>query len=309
MTRNSFKISFFLRKNCIGKDGTCAILMRITVNKEASQFATKATCTIDEWDTVRGCVKGNSARARQINSFLEESRSAVIEHIREIERREAVVTVEKVKNAFLGVTKRSDTLVTVFTKYLENAKKLEGISKTKATVQKYERCLKRVKEFMRETYNVSDIALLDMKYEFVVDFESFLRRVSKCNANTAAKFLQTLRMIVIYAKNNGMIHIDPFTNYKIRIKSVDRGYLTIEELERIVHKEIDNKRLDQIRDIFLFSCFTGLAYIDVANLSIIRKTKCCDFSKRRVHPPKTKRLKIDVFFTQQLLNKKKRDTP
>lgn len=266
MTRNSFKISFFLRKNVVAKDGTCAILMRITINKEATQFATKANCSIEEWDTVRGCAKGTSKKAKAINAMLDECKAAVIHHIQDIERRESTVTLEKVKNAFFGVTAKNDTLLTFFNQYLENAKKMVGISKSKATVQKYQRCYNRLAEFMKSEYHISDIALLDTKYGFIVDFDAYLRRVCNCSPNTAAKFIQTLRMIIIYAKNNGVIFADPFVNYKIKLKPVDRGYLTIEELNKIAQKEISIKRMAQVRDVFLFSCFTGLAYIDMYEL-------------------------------------------
>ena len=170
------------------------------------------------------------------------------------------------RNAFLGFDDRKDTLLTLFNRYLANAQKLEGISKSKATIQKYERCYRRLFDFMKKVYRISDIPLKDMKYEFIVDFESYLRRECGCCNNTAAKFVQTLRMIVIYAKNNGLIFADPFINYKIKLEAVDRGFLTMEELNIIADKEITIKRMAQVRDVFLFSCFTGLAYIDVFNL-------------------------------------------
>ncbi|WP_289688526.1 site-specific integrase, partial [Muribaculum intestinale] len=134
------------------------------------------------------------------------------------------------------------------------------------TYRKYERGYRRLQEFMKETYNITDIALRELSYEFIVDYESYLRRVSKCGVNTTAKFIQTLRMIVLYAKNNGMIFKDPFLNYKVKKEEVDRGYLTTDELDRIASKVIPIPRLDHVRDMFLFACFTGLAYIDVANL-------------------------------------------
>lgn len=174
--------------------------------------------------------------------------------------------LEKVKNAFFGVTTKHDTLLTFFNHYLENAKKMVGISKSKATVQKYQRCYNRLASFMKSEYHISDIALLDMKYEFIVDFDAYLRRECECSPNTAAKFIQTLRMIILYAKNNGVIFADPFVNYKIKLKPVDRGYLTIKELNKIAQKEITIKHMAQVRDVFLFSCFTGLAYIDMYEL-------------------------------------------
>ena len=101
---------------------------------------------------------------------------------------------------------------------------------------------------------------------FITDFENYLRTESKCNENTTAKFMQTFKMIVIIAKNNGWIYTDPFSNYKIRLKRVDRGYLTDAELQKIMKKKFPTKRLEQVRDVFLFSCYTGLSYVDVKEL-------------------------------------------
>jgi site-specific recombinase XerD len=123
-----------------------------------------------------------------------------------------------------------------------------------------------MEEFMQYQYKVSDIALKEINHMFITDFETYLRTNSQCNENTTAKFMQTFRMIVIIAKNNGWIFADPFINYKIRLKRVDRGYLTEQEIQKILKKKFPTKRLEQVRDVFIFSCFTGLAYIDVKQL-------------------------------------------
>lgn len=101
---------------------------------------------------------------------------------------------------------------------------------------------------------------------FITDFEVYLLTTGGCSHNTTAKFMQFFKRIIIIAKNNGWLTVDPFTNYKIRIKKVDRGYLTQNEVEAIMAKNFPTKRLEQVRDIFIFSCFCGLAYIDVKKL-------------------------------------------
>jgi site-specific recombinase XerD len=143
---------------------------------------------------------------------------------------------------------------------------LVGISKSKATYQKYEVTRKHLAKFIRDRYNMSDISLKEINHLFISDFEVYLLTTAGCNPNTSAKFLQFFKRIIILAKNNGWIFADPFINYKIRIAKVDRGYLTQEELEAIMNKKFGTKRLEQVRDIFIFSCYTGLAYIDVKNL-------------------------------------------
>jgi site-specific recombinase XerD len=114
---------------------------------------------------------------------------------------------------------------------------------------------------------MDDIPLREINYNFIYSFETYLATVWECRINTIAKYLQQLNHIVALAKNNGWIHSNPFTNFKIRFEKVDRGYLTQDELTTIMQKKLAIKRLEQVRDIFIFSCFTGLAYVDVKNLN------------------------------------------
>jgi integrase len=266
MSKSTFKILFYVRKNQVNKEGKANIMIRISVNGEISQFSSKMDIAPECWDVKLGKAAGNSAKAKQLNNILEDIKVSLRNHYREIETHETYVTAEKIRNTFLGYAIKQNTLLEVFRNHIEDDRKLIGVSKTEATVAKYDRACRRLGEFMNEKYKISDIALKEINHKFITDFENYLRTVSNCNANTTAKFMQTFRMIIIAAKNNGWIYSDPFVNYKIRLKRVDRGFLTDQEIQIIVEKEFVSKRLEQVRDIFIFSCFTGLAYIDVKNL-------------------------------------------
>lgn len=267
MSKSTFRILFYVRKNQVNKEGKASIMVRLTINGETAQFSSKLEVEPDLWDVKGQKMDGNSWNARQLNSLLENIRVSLRNHFHDIEMHEACVTAEKVRNAFLGITIRQQTLLETFRKHNEDVQKLIGISKSAATYAKYDRCMRRLEEFMQAKYRIKDIALKEISHVFITDFETYLRTVSQCNENTTAKFMQTFRMIIILAKNNGWILSDPFINYKIRLKKVDRGYLTEPELKRILKKQFACKRLEQVRDIFIFSCFTGLAYIDVRNLT------------------------------------------
>ena len=166
------------------------------------------------------------------------------------------VTAEKVRNSFLGITARTESLMQLFREYMDEYASLAGIGKSKATVQKYVRCYRRVQEFLKAKYSLSDIPLVEIGHKFITDLECYLRTVSQCNENTTAKFLQTFKMIIVRARNNGYIKGDPFANYKIRLKRVDRGYLTEDELKMLRETPIPSKRVAQVRDVFLFACYT-----------------------------------------------------
>jgi len=267
MSKSTFKILFYLRRNQVNKDGKAGIMIRLSVNGEVSQFSSKLDVEPEIWDVKLGKAAGNSQKSRQLNNLLDDIRTSLKNHYHEIETHETYVTAEKVRNAFLGYSTKQSTLLELFKTHNEDAQKLLGISKTQATLAKYDRAYRRLGEFMQAKYKITDIALKEINHKFITDFETYLRSVSKCNENTTAKFIQTFRMIIIVAKNSGWIYADPFINYKIHLKRVDRGYLTDQEIQTIMERKFGASRLEQVRDVFIFSCFTGLAYIDVKQLT------------------------------------------
>lgn len=267
MSKSTFTILFYARKNQVNKAGKAGIMIRITVNGESVQFSSKLDIKPELWEATNQKMIGATKAAREFNTVLDEIRTSLRNHYREIEKYEAFVTAEKVRNAFLGITIRQQTLLGTFRKHNEDEKKLIGISVSAPTYAKHDRCLRRMKEYIYTKCQLSDIALKEVSHSFIVGFEQFLRIDKACNQNTTAKFMQTLRKIILIARNNGWITADPFINYKIRLKKVDRGYLTEEELQRILQKKMPCVRLEQVRDVFIFSCFTGLAYIDVRELT------------------------------------------
>ncbi len=159
------------------------------------------------------------------------------------------------------------TLLQLFRKHNDDVAQLIGKSLTQATYQKYERTRKHIESFIKHKYNLSDIYIKEVNPMFIRDFEVYMMSIGNCEANTTAKFMQFFKRIILIARENGLLQTDPFATYKIRLKKVDRGYLTKPEIAKLAQKEFDSERLGQVRDLFVFSCFCGLAYIDLKNLT------------------------------------------
>ena len=264
--RTTFNTLFFLKRSGLKKDGTMPIMARITVNGTVAHFSTKLSIQPENWDARSNRAKGRDRSAKEMNLLLSEIQSSVTMSYHEVRSMEEIITAEQVKNNFLGISQNHKTILNLFREHNENIKSLIGISKTKATHQKYDRTYKHLEAFIKHKYNRSDMNIKLINHSFIVDFNVYLQSEMKCSENTAAKFVQLFKSIIIIARNNGYIVTDPFANYQIRFKKVDRGYLTEDELKLILEKRFSCKRLEQVRDVFIFSCFTGLAYIDVKNL-------------------------------------------
>ena len=251
-------------------------MIRISIDGEIEQLTSKLYVDPKVWDTKRGRANGRSAKIFELNGRLQDIEVLLKEHYYDIQRRHGYVTAEMVRNAYMGITQREESLLKVYEQHLEDTKKLVGLSKADPTYRKYERMYRRVVEFMKKKYNITDIPLREIKYQFIVDLEFFLRTEYKYSQNTTYKCMKFFKQVINKAIRAGLITVDPFNGYKISIERVDRGYLTEDELCKMMQKEFASKRLEQVRDIFIFACFTGLAYIDLAHLRVDNIQKMFD---------------------------------
>jgi len=264
--KSTFRILFYVKRDKQKSDGTLPIMCRITIDGQASRFNTKVSINPNIWDAKSSIATGKSNEAVEVNALLNEIKTSIHNVYHDLQTKENNVNAERVKNIFLGMEVKHQTVLELFQRHNDDVAKLVGISKSKETLQKYEVARRRMEDFIKEYYHVSDISLKEVNHMFLHNFEIYLMTTCNCKENTTAKFLQRFRTIIIMAKNNGWIHIDPFANFKIKFKKTDRGYLTQEEIDIIMQKKFASERLERVRDIFIFSCFTGLAYIDVKNL-------------------------------------------
>ncbi len=157
---------------------------------------------------------------------------------------------------------------------------------------------------------MNDIYLSDLDHKFVTDFEFYFKTTCKCAQNTTNKYIQNLKKIINLAMANGYLTVNPFANFKLRFKKVDRGFLTEDELNLIINRKFSVKRLEQVRDCFVFSCFTGLAHSDILKLNHKHIVTGTDGGKWiKIHRKKTDVLSsvpiLDA--TQKLLDKYKTD--
>ncbi len=276
MKQSTFKILFYLRSNHVNKDGTSAIIVRVSIDGERQDWSTKLACEPERWDGKAGKATGRSSKSFEINNRLQDIQTILTNHFYDIQRRHGFVTAEMVRNAYMGITQREESLLKLYEQHLEDTKKLVGLSKADPTYRKYERMYRRVVEFMKKKYNITDIPLREIKYQFIVDLEFFLRTEYGYSQNTIYKCMKFFKQVINKAIRAGLITVDPFNGYKISVQRVDRGFLSEDDLKKMMEKEFASKRLEQVRDIFVFACFSGLAYIDLANLRVDNIQKMFD---------------------------------
>lgn len=257
--RSTFKVLFYLKKNTPKKNGLVPVMCRVTVDGTISQFSSKVDIDPTMWDMKSNRAEGRSSLALEINRHLDKIRVGINGKYKEISDRDNYVTAEKVKNAFLGLEMRYETLLKVFTQHNEDFAKQVGKIKCKSTYYKYCTVYKHLEEFIKTRYRVSDIALKELAPAFITDFELFLRTEKNCKHNTVWIYMMPLRRMITIAQNNGWIVRDPFAGYEIGMESVDRGYLTKDEIKLLLDAKFNKKQMELIRDLYVFCCYTVVA--------------------------------------------------
>lgn len=263
----SVSILFYIKRAKVNNLGVCPIYTRVTVNAKRFEFSTNKYINPDKWSSEGSKVKGTNEEARTINSHLDYLKNQVLEAEKKLFKKDISITSENLKNELFGFSETKRMLVPIFQDHNNKIKELVGKEYAPGTLERYTTSLKHTIEFMKWKYNLSDIDITKIDHAFITDYEFWLRSVRNCANNTAVKYIKNFNKIIKICLANDWLDKNPFANYRSKVKEVERVYLTEEEIQSIIEKDFKTERLSLVRDIFLFSCFTGLAYIDVKNLT------------------------------------------
>ena len=268
--RSQYKILFYVKKSAVKNNGKSTIMGRITLNGKSVQFSTKQEVYIKAWSTQAGKVikttKTPKAEADLINKNLDTIRMRINGYYWELYEKGDDIDAESLRNLLLGITQMQQTLLIMFDDFNKDLKESVGITICKCTYLRYVRTRNLLAEFLKKKYNLSDISIRKVSLSFIKDFETFLRVERQLGTNMVSKYLQYVKKIVRLAFDSGLIRTFPFSNYKLKREKPHIGFLTEQELLSMMNKKIGIERLEKIRDVFIFSCFTGLAYAEVSRL-------------------------------------------
>jgi len=261
----TFDFLFYPKKPKDYVSGSVKLYLRITIDGKRSEIATSLSIIPDKWEA--GKMKGSKEDAKTFNAYLDTLKNQLYDCHKNLLQGGADITAESLKNEFTGKGERDRYLVEVFKAHNNNIEKLIGMDYAKPTLTKYTTTLNHLINFLKWKYKTSDITLSKLKYEFLTDFEFYLKTEKNIDHNTTAKYIKNTKKVINDCITKGWLKTNPFSNYKITTRLVDRIFLSEVELEYLATKELKVERIALVRDIFVFSCYTGLSFIDVANLT------------------------------------------
>lgn len=263
MNSVTFKILFFVKRTKALKDGSLPIFVRITINGERSEFSMQMSVPEPLWDNQKGRAKGNAKQSRQINQYIETVLTNLHIKKREMEETGVVLTADNLRRHYLGLNEEKKQLLMLFREHNEQCRKLVGIDFAKGTAVKYESCYRHVECFVQEVQGKKDVFFQEVNHKFLKDFETFLKTERGINHNSTMKYLANLKKIIRIAIANGWMKNNPYAGYTLKLHEVDVDYLDEDELQRLMDRRFTIGRIEQVKDIYLFCCFTGMAFSDV----------------------------------------------
>ncbi len=296
------KILFFIKRTKLTRNGEATIFIRITINKERTEFSLKRKVLPKLWCDKTERIKGRTELASELNQFIDQYKKKVLSYIDFMVLDDQEITARIIQERLMGKKEKRRTILKIFQEHNENARKLMGIDFAPDTVQRYETSYMHTKDFIKLQYKREDMALDELNHQFVKNYELYLKTERKCAHNTTIKYLKNFKKIVRIALANNWMKKDPFASIKFKLKQVDAIYLTNEELQQLINKKILIKRIAQVRDVFLFCCFTGLAFADVKSLKAEHLSVDIN-GTTWIHKKRTKTDQISTIFVIEAANK------
>lgn len=221
--RSTFKVLFYVKKGSEKPNGNLPLMCRITVDGEIKQFSCKMDVPPRLWDVKNSRASGKSVEAQRINLAVDKIRVEVNHRYQELMQTDGYVTAAKLKDAYLGIGVKQETLLKLFEQHNAEFEKKVGHSRAQGTFTRYRTVCNHIREFLPHTYKREDIPLKELNLTFINDFEYFLRTEKKCRTNTVWGYMIVLKHIVSIARNDGRLPFNPFAGYINSPESVDRG--------------------------------------------------------------------------------------
>jgi len=268
MKQQTMTVLFYLNKAKTNLNGTCPIYCRITYLKERKQFSTGQFVNPKFWNSKKQVIESSDLLDNLVNAQLMLIKQKLKKTYLTLQLNQNNISVEDIRNSYFGKNiKREETVINCFNRYLTHIKKLVGKDIRNETYKKFEYVLEFIKDYIKFKFHKKDIPLKVLDIQFLNDFEYYLRTERNLSSSTINKVIQRFRKPIKIAISEGYLTTDPFMLYKAKHVKKEVIFLTSEELKKLEKHKFSQARLTLVQDLFVFSCYTGLAYNELSRLN------------------------------------------
>lgn len=266
MERKRFSVLFFIKRTKLLKNGEAPVRVRVTYDKVYVELQLKRSILVPLWSQEKERATGKDRNSTELNHYIDALRVKLYQIYQDLELEGKIISARAIINRYQGKDETFKTLYSVFKEHNDNCRKLIGTDYAEITVRRYDNCLKYIMELVKRTFNQDDILLREVNGELVRAFDLYLKTEKGCAQNTVIRYMKCFKKVINLAIANEWITKNPFAGIKFHEVEVIKDILTQTELNKMMLKEFEIERLALVRDIFIFQCYTGLAFIDAYNL-------------------------------------------
>jgi len=263
---NKLITHFYVKHARKDRSGKAPIYLRLTVNSNRAEVSTSKKIEPEHWDNHSERVKGRSESARIINAQLTNLKNKVEKYFLKLDGSDERVSVQQLVVELKGKGANQMTLMEAYKHHNKRVEDLVGIDYSPLTLKRYKSSLNSVEKFLNYVYHKTDIRLCDLKHEFIEDYHTYLKATKNLMHNSAAKNIKNLFRVINLTVLNKWLPMNPFKNFSCSYKENYRKCLTQEDIDILYNKNLLIKRLNQVRDVYIFQIYTGLSYSDMVKL-------------------------------------------
>ena len=268
--KTEMKVLLYIKRSGQDKDGLSPLMGRIAVrgkNNSIAQFSCKFKVDVRLWNATAQRCTGKSRMAVMANREIERTLLLLRQRFNELKDIKEVVSAEEVKNAYQGLAESQDTIMKLFAEHNEEYALRVGVNRSATSYYHYTNTYRHLATFLKDKYHLSDMPVKQLDENFIEDFDMYMRTVKRFMPKTILGHVNRLKSVMMLAVFRGIIPFSPFKGYRPQKPEFKQMYLTEEELGKFANMTYDTPNRNFTRDMFLFSCWTGICYCDMRALT------------------------------------------
>ena len=267
MNKTKINILFLIAKNRMNTSGKCAIKCRITYNKQRHEFSTGLFINPNNWSSAKQQAVPLNTENTQINTQLSLIKSQINQAFLFLQVQENNFDVEDIFKKYKGEnTQKQIGVVEFYSEYMNRLKKMIGKDFKESTWGKFNEILPALKDYIYFQYKKRDIKLIDLDYNFIENFDYYMKVEKKNSQITINKKIQRLKKVVKLARKQKLIDFNPFEEHKVKQAKTQILFLTKDELEKLKNWKPKSETIEKVLDCYIFCCYTGLGYREMFSL-------------------------------------------
>lgn len=266
MKQGTMNILFFILKTKLLKNGEAPILMRVTINEQYDEVRIQRSVTPKNWNAAKGNSKGRDRASLELNSYIATLCTQAYEKHKELAMESALITPKPLLKRVFGKDVEIRTVLATLKEEIASMEKVVGIDYSPVTINRYRNVHQKLAVSISRYYDKEDITFHELSPDFIQAFDIYLKTEERLCRNTIVRYMKCFKKITNMAIAKEWMRKDPFYGYRMEQDETDPVFLSCHELQTVMNRHFDIPRLELVKDIFVFSCFTGLAFADVSTL-------------------------------------------